>query len=84
MNITIAILFYCTLGLGRGGVQILFRMLKEVVRFGLVIGVILLGFSMAMFALFGGRAPPAYDGDDSTSSSSPETVPSSGTTSLLR
>lgn len=48
--------------------QILFRMLKEVVRFGVVIGVILLGFAMAMFALFGGTAPGMGDEDGSTSS----------------
>lgn len=42
-------------------------MLKEVVRFGVVIGVILLGFAMAMFALFGGTAP-SLDDDGSTSS----------------
>lgn len=47
-------------------------MLKEVVRFGVVIGVILLGFSMAMFALFGGEAPDPNAGETTTSSSSPE------------
>lgn len=31
-------------------------MLKEVVRFGVVIGVVLLGFAMALYALFGGQA----------------------------
>lgn len=49
------------------GPQILFRMLKEVVRFGVVIGVVLLGFAMAMFALFGGTA--AVLGEDETTSS---------------
>lgn len=42
-------------------------MLKEVVRFGVVIGVVLLGFAMAMYALFGGR-PDSGDGDSSSSS----------------
>lgn len=48
--------------------QILFRMLKEVVRFGVVIGVVLLGFAMAMYALFGGR-PDVMGGDSSSSAS---------------
>lgn len=47
-------------------------MLKEVVRFGVVIGVILLGFAMAMFALFGGTAPSLDDDDGSSSNSLPE------------
>lgn len=38
-------------------------MLKEVVRFGVVIGVILLGFAMAMYALFGGSAPVLSEED---------------------
>lgn len=47
--------------------QILFRMLKEVVRFGVVIGVVLLGFAMAMYALFGGELDVM---EESTSSES--------------
>lgn len=43
-------------------------MLKEVVRFGVVIGVILLGFAMAMFALFGG-SPPTFDEEEETTTS---------------
>ena len=43
-------------------------MLKEVVRFGVVIGVILLGFAMAMYALFGG-SPPVFAEEDSSSGS---------------
>lgn len=42
-------------------------MLKEVLRFGAVIGVILLGFAMAMFSLFGGTASTAADDEASTS-----------------
>ncbi|CAM9514524.1 unnamed protein product [Pylaiella littoralis] len=52
-------------------VQVLFGMLKEVVRFGVVIGVILLGFSMAMHALFGGTVPVISDEEATTTSSLP-------------
>lgn len=52
-------------------VQVLFGMLKEVVRFGVVIGVILLGFSMAMYALFGGTVPVISDEEATTTSSLP-------------
>lgn len=56
-------------------------MLKEVVRFGVVICVILLGFAMAMFALFGGTAPGI--GDDSASSSSERGAEDEMTTGVL-
>eukprot|EP00903_Cladosiphon_okamuranus_P009603 g9141.t1 len=62
-------------------VQILFRMLKEVVRFGVVIGVILLGFAMAMFALFGGTVPGI--GDDSETTSSDRGADEDPTTGVL-
>lgn len=63
--------------------QVLFRMLKEVVRFGVVIVVILLGFSMAMFALFGGRVP-SLETEDVTSSSTLDESSEEGTTGVLR
>lgn len=62
------------------GPQILFRMLKEVVRFGVVIGVVLLGFAMAMFALFGGTAEVLGD-DEAPSTTSG--VDEEGTTGVL-
>lgn len=58
-------------------------MLKEVVRFGVVIVVILLGFSMAMFALFGGRVP-SPETEDSTSSSTLAETSEEDTEGLLR
>ncbi|CAN0129221.1 unnamed protein product, partial [Discosporangium mesarthrocarpum] len=47
-------------------VQILFRMLRELVRFGVVIGMVLLGFATALYALFGGdpHEGPADSSDD--------------------
>lgn len=58
-------------------------MLKEVVRFGVVIGVVLLGFAMAMFALFGGTAPEFGDDSESTSSNrGADEEPTTGVLSL--
>ncbi|CAM9495479.1 unnamed protein product, partial [Sphacelaria rigidula] len=50
-------------------VQVLFRMVKEVLKFGVVIGVVLLGFAMAMYALFGEEEEEVVEETTSTSSS---------------